>query len=166
MTFTGTSVDLIRLSGCSFGITAPDALRPVAEALVVELGGEPVWVPGQFRSLYHAALAYGANGLATLVNETVTLLGHAGIDDAASVVAPLLSASLDNALRNSDAATTGPVIRGDAGTVAAHVLAIREMHARTLESYRALARLTVIRATEARLLRDEQADAVLKELGD
>jgi len=45
MTFTGTSVDLSRLADCPFGVTAPDALRPVAEALVVEIGGEPIWVP-------------------------------------------------------------------------------------------------------------------------
>jgi predicted short-subunit dehydrogenase-like oxidoreductase (DUF2520 family) len=166
MTFTGTSIDLARLSGCAFGITAPDALRPVAEALVVELGGEPVWVARQFRSLYHAALAFGANGIATLANETVTLLSHAGIDDAATVIAPLLSASLDNALRNSDAATTGPAVRGDARTVAAHLVALAGQHPRTVPAYREVTRLTVARAREARVLRDDVADAVLAELGD
>src|SRR6476659_6707796 len=44
MTFTGTAVDLERLSGCCFGVTAPLAARPVAEALVLEMGSEPVWV--------------------------------------------------------------------------------------------------------------------------
>ena len=43
MTFTGTEVDLARLVGATFGVTAPEVLRPVAEALVVEMGGEPVW---------------------------------------------------------------------------------------------------------------------------
>ena len=55
MTFTGTSIDLARLSGCPFGVTAPDQLRPVAEALVVEMGGDPVWVSERNRVLYHAA---------------------------------------------------------------------------------------------------------------
>ena len=49
MTFTGTSLDLARLAECCFGITTPEALRPVAEALVVEMGGEPVWVPEEAR---------------------------------------------------------------------------------------------------------------------
>ena len=44
MTFTGTAMDLDRLADCCFGVTAPEALRPVAEALVVEMGGEPVWI--------------------------------------------------------------------------------------------------------------------------
>ena len=70
MTFTGAPEDLDRLAGAPFGVTAPDALRPVAEALVVEMGGEPVWVPEEARALYHAALTHGANHLVTLVNQT------------------------------------------------------------------------------------------------
>lgn len=114
MTFTGTSVDLNRLEGCAFGVTAPEKLRPVAEALVVEMGGDPVWVPEENRVLYHAALAGGANHLMTLVNQTMDLLRQAGIDDPQRLAAPLLGASLDNALRHGDAAVTGPVVRGDA----------------------------------------------------
>src|SRR5262245_22548970 len=65
MTFAGRPEDLDRLAGVSFGVTASEPLRPVAEALVMELGGEPVWVPEQARPLYHAALAVGANHLVT-----------------------------------------------------------------------------------------------------
>ena len=41
MTFSGRREDVARLAGCSFGVTAPEPLRPIAEALVVEMGGEP-----------------------------------------------------------------------------------------------------------------------------
>ena len=58
--FAGTAVDLDRLTGASFGVTTPPALRPVGEALVLEMGGEPVWVRGRARPLWHAALAHGA----------------------------------------------------------------------------------------------------------
>ncbi|HEY7010715.1 MAG TPA: NAD(P)-binding domain-containing protein, partial [Jatrophihabitantaceae bacterium] len=44
MTFAGRPEDVDRLLGATFGVTAPDELRPVAESLVVEMGGEPVWV--------------------------------------------------------------------------------------------------------------------------
>ena len=57
-------------------MTAPDELRPVAEALVVEMGGEPVWVPESARPLYHAALSHGANHLVTLVNDAVRPAGR------------------------------------------------------------------------------------------
>ena len=63
-----------------FGVTAPDELRPVAEALVVEMGGEPVWVPESARPLYHAALSIGSNHLVTLVNDALSLLDGAGVD--------------------------------------------------------------------------------------
>ena len=121
MTFTGTSVDLGRLDGCPFGVTSPEPLRPVAEALVVEMGGDPVWVPEEHRGLYHAALANAANHLVTLVAQSLDLLRAAGVEDPARMLAPLLGAALDNSLRDGDRALTGPVARGDAGTVAAHV---------------------------------------------
>ena len=54
MTFTGTGLDLERLVECCFGVTAPEPLRPVAEALVLEIGAEPVWIEESARPLYHA----------------------------------------------------------------------------------------------------------------
>ena len=124
MTFSGTSTDLARLDGCPFGVTSPDVLRPVAEALVVEMGGDPVWVPEAARPLYHAALANGANHLVTLVAQTLDLLAAVGVEEPAHLVSPLLHAALDNSLRAGDRALTGPVARGDAGTVSAHLDAI------------------------------------------
>ncbi len=166
MTFTGTSIDLNRLTGCPFGITAPLALRPVAEALVVEIGGEPIWVPEENRSLYHTALAFGANNLITLVNETVDLLKKAGVDNPTAIVTPLLSASLDNALRNSDSALTGPISRGDISTVTAHLVELAKISPATLNAYKSLGRLTAERALESGMLNIDQAQALLNVLGE
>ncbi len=166
MTFTGTSVDLNRLSGCPFGVTAPDSLRPVAEALVVEIGGEPIWVPEKNRNLYHTALAFGANNLITIVNETVDLLAQAGIENPTDLVTPLLNASLDNALRNSDAALTGPISRGDVSTVSAHIAELKKLSPATLAAYKAMGRLTLDRALEAGLISATQAQALLDVLSD
>src|SRR5258708_7472824 len=55
MTFTGTDVDVARLAGCSFGVTTLEPLRPIADVLVVEMGGEPEWIEEDMRPLYHAA---------------------------------------------------------------------------------------------------------------
>lgn len=165
MTFTGTSVDLNRLEGCAFGVTAPDLLRPVAEALVVEMGGDPVWVPEENRLLYHAAIAGGANHLMTLVNQTMDLLRLAGIEDPQRLTAPLLGASLDNALRHGDTAVTGPVVRGDAGTVAEHLAIMYSVSPIVGDAYRAMARLTAERAMEAGTLKADAAADLLKVLG-
>ncbi|MER7558183.1 DUF2520 domain-containing protein [Nocardioides sp. NPDC126508] len=154
MTFSGTSVDLARLSGCVFGLTAATpADRAFAEALVHDLGGNPMWVPEEMRTLYHAGLAHGANHLVTLVTEAMEILAAAGATDPAGTLRPLLTAALDNALDHGDAALTGPIVRGDAGTVAAHLDDIRTNAPQTLASYVSMARATLDRAvSDGRLL--------------
>lgn len=166
MTLTGTSLDLHRLSGAPFGVTAPEALRPIAEALVVEMGGEPVWVPEESRALYHAALANGANHLVTLVSQSVDLLASAGVEEPAKLLSPLLYAALDNALRQGDQALTGPVVRGDASSVAAHIEVIGEISPEARNAYIALARLTADRALDAGLLNPVNASQLLEVLAD
>jgi len=112
MTFTGRAEDLDRLTTCCFGVTAGDgdeAAWSVGEALVMEMGAEPVRVPDAARPLYHTALAHGANHLVTLVAEAADLLREAGVGDPNRMLGPLLSAALDNALRHGDRALTGPV---------------------------------------------------------
>jgi predicted short-subunit dehydrogenase-like oxidoreductase (DUF2520 family) len=166
MTFTGRDDDVDRIKGVSFGVTAPDLLRPAAEALVIEMGGEPVFIPEENRALYHAALAFAANHLVTLVAEASDLLRKAGADNPARMLGPLLSAALDNALRFGDSGLTGPVARGDDGTVAAHVAAIRDAEPGALHAYLALARLTADRALAAGLLRPADAERLLDVLGE
>ena len=153
MTFTGTAVDLDRLRGCVFGLTAGAAERAVAQALVADLGGSPMWVAEEMRTLYHAGLAHGANHLVTLVTEAMELLTAAGADDPAGTLRPLLTAALDNALDQGDAALTGPIVRGDVNTVRGHLADILAEAPQTLPSYVALARATLDRVvTDGRLL--------------
>jgi predicted short-subunit dehydrogenase-like oxidoreductase (DUF2520 family) len=159
--FAGTAVDLERLSGASFGVTAPDPLRPVAEALVVEMGGEPVWLTEQQRPLWHAALAHGANHLTTLVASSADLLREIGVENPGLVLGPLLGAALDGSLRSGDAALTGPVARGDADTVRAHLDALARVAPEVLPSYVAMARLTADRALASGRLGPDRAAALL-----
>ena len=162
--FAGTRVDLERLHGTVFGVTAPEVLRPVAEVLVVEMGGEPVWLTEEQRPLWHAALAHGANHLTTLVASAADLLREAGVEQPAHVLGPLLGAALDGALRSGDAALTGPVARGDAGTVRAHLEALAAVAPEVLPSYLAMARLTADRAIAAGRLDPDRAWALLEVL--
>jgi len=161
MTFTGTSMDLDRLVDCCFGVTAPEALRVVAEALVVEMGAEPMWVEEQDRPTYHAALAHGANHLVTLVAQAMQVLGSAGVQDPQRLIAPLLHAALDNALRLGDGALTGPVARGDAGTVAAHLAQLSQQTPDIRPTYVALARATAERALASGRLTAAAAEPLL-----
>jgi predicted short-subunit dehydrogenase-like oxidoreductase (DUF2520 family) len=152
MTFTGTEADLERLPGIAWGVTARD--RAFATRLVADLGGVPEWIAEDARPVYHAALAHGANHLVTLVNEAADLLRTAGVDRPERVLSPLLHAALDNALRLGDAALTGPVSRGDAGTVGKH---LDRMPSEAVPAYLALARRTADRAIAAGRLRPQDA---------
>ncbi|GAA3431489.1 Rossmann-like and DUF2520 domain-containing protein [Kutzneria kofuensis] len=169
MTFTGRAEDLHRVVACCVGVTANEddlAGWNVGEALVVEMGAEPVRVPEPVRPLYHAALTHGANHLATLVTECVDLLRNAGIEPAERVISPLLSAALDNALRHGDRALTGPVARGDVGTVRKHVAVLRETSPDTVPAYLALARRTAHRAADAGVLRADAVPEILSVLDE
>jgi len=144
MTFTGTSLDRARLHDAVFAVTAPAPMLPVAQALVVEMGGEPLVIEERDRAAYHAALVHGANHVVTLVVQSAAVLARLGVEEPERVIGPLIHASVDNALRDapgSVASLTGPVVRGDAGAVAAHLGALAGQ-SEALAAYRALARAT------------------------
>ena len=161
MTFTGTAIDLERMAGVHVGVTCRDSAWPIAQALVLELGGEPARIAEEHRALYHAALSLAANSLQTLVAASSALLAHAGVEYPTAMLAPLLSAALDNALRGGDTALTGPVARGDADTVRDHLLALARTAPDVLPAYRELARLSALRALDSGLLPPERAAALL-----
>ena len=161
---TGTSMDLDRLTGGVFGVTAPEGLRTVAEALVVEIGAEPVWIPEGARSGYHASLAFAANYAMTLVNESVDLLANAGAEEPARILGPLVRASVETALERGDKGQTGPITRGDGSTVAAHLSWLAEQAPLAEQAYRSLGKLTVDRLLAAGVIDTRQASDVLRAL--
>lgn len=153
MTFTGTRTDLPRLVGCPMGITASEEFLPVAAALVVEMGGEAVVIAEGDRPLYHASLAHAANHLVVLVDQSRRALARLGIEDPGAYLRPLLEAALEESLQRGRGALTGPVVRGDAGTVAAHLDALADLDAAAplepgdvSDTYRALALAALARA--------------------
>lgn len=172
MTFTGGPEDLQHLGSACFGVTALDEVGyAIAQALVLEMGGEPVRVVEAMRPLYHAALAHGSNHLVTLVADAMAtlrvalegheLLGQELVTDApggvpARILRPLLTAALENALRSGTGAMTGPVARGDLGTVTKHLDVLGELDAGLADAYRAIA----VRTAQLRGDRTELAQAL------
>lgn len=196
MTFAGREDDLDRIKGTCFGVTAPEPLRAVAEVLVIEMGGEPVFIPEESRPLYHAALTLAADHLVALVAEAAALLekaasgrspgepavsgqpeaahadvglplaGQSGGVPPGRLLRPLLAAALDNATRLGDLALTGPAARGDAESIAADVAALADASPGAAKAYLALARLSAGRALAAGQLRAADAGRLLDILGD
>jgi predicted short-subunit dehydrogenase-like oxidoreductase (DUF2520 family) len=166
MTFTGTDVDLARLDGTVFGVTAHSDDRALAQSLVDELGGRVMWIEEDKRVLYHAALAHGANHLVTLVSQAMDLLRDAGSPDPAATLAPLLGAALDNTLAYGDAALTGPIVRGDVHTVRAHLQTMALTAPSTVDTYVAMARATVNRAVVMGRLEPRRAADLIEALDE
>ena len=160
MTFVGTSSDLDRLNACPFGVTADDSVIAVAQALVIEMGGEPNVIAEVDRIRYHAALAHASNHLTTVMAQSISMLSDIGIDHPADFVRPLVMASAENAVQRGIAALTGPISRGDVSTVRAHLEELPLGIER--DTYIALALATIdaarigkrITADEAAALRD------------
>src|SRR4051794_1285927 len=166
MTFSGVPEDADRLVGAPFGVTSRPEHRPVAETLVLEMGGEPFFVAEEDRRLHPAPLVPGANPLVPLVAEAADLLRAAGVSAPARVLAPLLPAALDNGLRRGDRGLTGPVSRGDVGTVANHLVTLTERAPQSVAAYVAMAQRTTERALGAGRLKRHEAAPLLDLLYD
>lgn len=111
MTFTGTSIDLGRLAGTWFAVTAPAPVLPIAQALVVEMGGEPFVIAEADRGAYAEAVDTAVSFSTAIVDQATGILERIGIDRAGSVLAPLVRSSVENALARHD---PGPSIEGAA----------------------------------------------------
>jgi predicted short-subunit dehydrogenase-like oxidoreductase (DUF2520 family) len=162
MTFTGSDEDLDRLPDSCFGITAADDVGyAIGQSLVLEIGGEPFRVREDARTLYHAALAHASNHVVTVVADALEalraalwgqeLLGQQLVDDAPGgiaerVIGPLTRAAVENTLQRGQAALNGPVARGDADAVAAHLNALSEVDPHLAAAYRANSQRTAVRA--------------------
>ncbi|WP_247645206.1 Rossmann-like and DUF2520 domain-containing protein [Arcanobacterium buesumense] len=168
MTFTGTTLDVTRLRGCPFAVTAPRMLQPIGLALVGDMGGEGFIVAEGDRPLYHAALAHGANHVVTVIAQATRLLNSIGLD--AEYMRPLLTAAVEGAISSGEALQTGPVVRGDAGTVAEHIVTLTTVGEEDPEladvapAYRALAHATAERALARRVITQDAFDAIESKL--
>ncbi len=174
MTFTGADEDVERLADTCFGITAADEIGyAIAQSLVLEIGGEPFRVREDARTLYHAALAHGSNHLVTLTADALTalraaltgqeLMGQELVDDAPGglaerILGPLARAALENTLHRGQAALTGPVARGDAAAVTAHLSALNDVNPALAQAYCADALRTAQRAHAPEEVFDVLAD--------
>lgn len=146
MTVTGPEADFRGVWAAVAG-TDTDALT-IAEGLAGALGLRAVRVADADRAAYHAAAAIAANFLVTLESAAAELMRSAGLDR--EVLLPLARAALENWGRLGPAALTGPVARGDAGTVARHREVVRSRTPESAELFDALVSATERLAAEDR----------------
>ena len=98
MEFTGTSLDLARLADTYFAVTAVSAMVPIGQALVVEMGGEPVVIAEADRPAYAEAIATATQFSRSIVEQATAVLSEIGVENPSSYLSSLLRSTLDNAL--------------------------------------------------------------------
>ena len=98
MSFTGTSVDRWRLHESYFAVTAPTVVQPIGQALVVEMGAEPIIVAEEDRAAYAEAIAIATSFSAAIVGQSMGILQKLGIEQPGRLIAPLVRSSVENAL--------------------------------------------------------------------
>jgi predicted short-subunit dehydrogenase-like oxidoreductase (DUF2520 family) len=105
MAFSGTSIDLVRLRESFCAVTAPTPVQPIGQALVVEMGAEPVLVAEHDRVAYAEAIATATSFSTSIVGQAIGLLRDIGIDAPGRVIAPLVRSAVENALSATSADT-------------------------------------------------------------
>lgn len=99
MSFTGTSMDLVRLRESYCAVTAPTPVLPIGQALVVEMGAEPIVIAEADRAAYGEAIGVASSFSASIVGQAMNALSAVGVDNPGAVLGPLVRSSVDNALR-------------------------------------------------------------------
>lgn len=105
MSFTGTSIDLVRLRESFCAVTAPSPVLPIGQALVVEMGAEPVIIAEGDRADYAEAIATATSFSAAIVGQAISMLAELGVDSPGTVLAPLVRSAVENALSAGSADT-------------------------------------------------------------
>lgn len=118
------------LPGTIFGITySSTESKKMAEFLVKSLGGEIIEVENNKKPLYHAAACVASNYLVTLINYAVLIHKKMGIkpEDSLKGLMGLVEDTVSNIKKmGTEKSLTGPIARGDVGTIKEHVKSFNE----------------------------------------
>lgn len=147
-----------RIPGSWFGVTCEDDLRPWAEELVSGFGGKVLWVRNEDRPVYHLAAVIASNFLVTLADLAGRTFGNF------EPFVPLMRGTLENIERlGPGRALTGPVARGDAGTLERHIAAIDNETVR--DAYSAMSSAAIDLAVRSGRLSKAKAEELRRVVG-
>ena len=135
-----------RLSGVTFAISATGWLTDYLPALAERLNGHAITIPDALRPLYHASAVLACGYVTTLLDAAISLWTELGLDPATAqqAIIPLTQATIDAiAAAGPTDAATGPAVRGDDATIAAHLAALSEHAPQLVPLYREMTRSTL-----------------------
>jgi predicted short-subunit dehydrogenase-like oxidoreductase (DUF2520 family) len=154
------------IPGSTFGITSVDEIKEWSVQMVRDLGGVPFFISDADKPLYHAAACIASNYLTTLIHMVEEIYQSLGWsrEDAIRAIWPLVMGTIRNIeSKGTVQALTGPVARGDAGTIRKHAEVLRHKLPDLVQAYSALGILTCDIGLKKKTLSFETA-RLIKEL--
>jgi predicted short-subunit dehydrogenase-like oxidoreductase (DUF2520 family) len=145
-TFAGIDQAIENLPGSAFALEGEEPLMSTLKELVRLLDGSWVELKPGDKVLYHAAAVFACNYFVTLVKLAVDLWQDFGVSpqQATRALLPLLKGTINNiATIGLPNCLTGPVARGDLGTIERHLYSLKTRHPSLLNIYRELGLQTV-----------------------
>jgi len=134
------------LPGITYAIEAEEPLLSVLKKMAADLGGNWIEIKPQDKVLYHAAAVFACNYLVTLTKTATDLWQGFGVPQQQAIQAllPLMKGTISN-IENSGIpqCLTGPIARGDAGTIKKHLKALKTASPELLPTYRELGLKTI-----------------------
>lgn len=161
--FADTERAVAALHGATVAIEGDDQLAALLARMAEAVGAVPVRLAPGAKAAYHAAAVLAAGGFVALLDAIAELGRVAGLDEAGSltVYGRLVEQTLGNARAlGIRAALTGPVTRGDRGTLEAHLAALAAHAPGVLDLYRAAAEREIVLAEGRGALAPEAASGL------
>jgi predicted short-subunit dehydrogenase-like oxidoreductase (DUF2520 family) len=147
--FADTERAVAALHGATIAIEGDDQFLALLAEMAEAVGARPVRLAPGSKSAYHAAAVLAAGGFVALLDAIAELGRVAGLDEAGAlaIYGPLIEGTLGNARAlGIRQALTGPITRGDAGTLRAHLAALEAYAPGVVPLYRAAAEREIVLA--------------------
>ena len=166
---TLTALARSRFNGVTFAVEATGWLRQALHSMASDLGGRTIEVSPEHRPLYHASAVMSCGALVTLLRSAADLWQEMGVDrqTAFQALLPLARTTMENAATlGPEAATTGPVTRGDVDTVRAHLQALKTVAPEVLPLYTEMTRVLIAHSSILDERKRSELDRLLTEFGE
>ncbi len=144
--FPGTQDDWKRLFGIYFGLEGDEAALTRLKKIANIMQSRFVVIPTEKKVLYHLGCVMASNYLVSLISGALDVMDNVGFtpEDAFKIIQPLVSNTFENIKRDGPSkAATGPIPRGDIGTVKQHIQNLEQFQPEMLEIYTALGKQLV-----------------------
>ncbi len=160
-TFASVKHAIENIPGSTFAIEADEQLMAILKNMAADLGGRWIVLKASDKVLYHAAAVMSCNYLVTLVKLSTDLWQTFGVnrEQAIQALLPLIRGTINN-IENVGIpqCLTGPIARGDTGTVSKHINALKKSAPDLLSTYCELGSKTIPVALAKGKINQQQAE--------